>query len=501
MPDGPVPEVLAAVDLGSNSFHMVVARFDHGQLTVIDRLREMVRLASGLDKRGRLSDASQARALNTLRRFGERLRAMQAGRVRVVGTNTLRRAHTTGRFLQRAARALGHPVEIISGIEEARLIYLGASHTLPRVDGHQLVVDIGGGSTEIIVGKGLEPTVMESLSIGCVTLSERAFPDGRLSAKNFEKARVQIRLELEPVRSQFRRVEPAQVAGTSGSVRAAQAVLAALDAGSKGITVPGLEDLIHRMIAAGNVSDLLLPELSDDRAEVFPGGVAILVEVMRGLGLQRMGVADGALREGILYDMVGRLTDEDARVRTVRAMAARYHVDAAQADQVEAAAIRLFDQARDDWDLVPEHLQILAWSARLHEIGLDIAHAHYHRHSAYVLENADMPGFPRDEQLVLASLVLAHRRRFDRSMFRGLPPAWQRPALRLSILLRLAALFRRSRTAEPLPELRLRVQGRNLRLQLPAQWLDSNPLTLADLDREREYLDEADFTLAIQRRS
>lgn len=501
MPEATAPEVLAAVDLGSNSFHMVVARFDHGQLTVIDRLREMVRLASGLDKHARLSDASQARALDTLRRFGERLRAMQAGRVRVVGTNTLRRARTTGRFLQRAARALGHPVEIISGIEEARLIYLGASHTLPRVDGHQLVVDIGGGSTEIIVGKGLDPTAMESLSIGCVTLSERAFPDGRLSAKNFDKARVQIRLELEPVRSHFRRVEPAQVAGTSGSVRAAQAVLVALGAGSNGITVAGLEDLIQRMIAAGKVSDLMLPELSSDRAEVFPGGVAILVEVMRGLGLQRMGVADGALREGILYDMVGRLTDEDARVRTVRAMAARYHVDAAQADQVEVAALRLFDQARDEWDLTAEHLQVLAWSARLHEIGLDIAHAHYHRHGAYVLENADMPGFPRDEQLVLASLVLAHRRRFDRSMFRSLPPAWQRPALRLAILLRLAALFRRSRTAEPLPELRLRVQGRNLRLQLPPQWLDSNPLTLADLDRERGYLDEADFTLVIQRRS
>jgi exopolyphosphatase / guanosine-5'-triphosphate,3'-diphosphate pyrophosphatase len=500
MPESPAPGVIAAVDLGSNSFHMVVARFDHGQLTVIDRLREMVRLASGLDDNGRLSDASQSRALATLRRFGERLRAMQAGRVRVVGTNTLRRARTTGRFLQRAARALGHPVEIIAGIEEARLIYLGASHHLPRVDGAQLVVDIGGGSTEIIVGRGLEPSAMESLSIGCVTLSQSAFPGGRLSAKNFDKARVQVRLELEPIRSQFRRVEPAQIAGTSGSIRAAHGVLTALNRGSQGITVDGLEHLIAGMVSAGHVADLALPELSHDRAEVFPGGVAILVEVMRALGLPRMGIADGALREGILYDMVGRLTDEDARVRTVRAMAARYHVDLAQADRVEATALTLFEQARDDWDLVPEHLQILAWSARLHELGLDIAHAHYHRHGAYVLENADMPGFPREEQLVLASLVLAHRRRFERTMFRSLPQAWQRPGLRLSILLRLAALFHRSRTAESLPELRLRVQGRTMRLQLPGSWLDSNPLTLADLEREREYLDEADFKLVIQGR-
>ncbi|MEO8445412.1 MAG: Ppx/GppA phosphatase family protein, partial [Gammaproteobacteria bacterium] len=350
----PAPDVLAAVDLGSNSFHMVVARFDHGQLTVIDRLREMVRLASGLDARHRLTEASQQRALATLQRFGERLRDMQAGRVRVVGTNTLRKARVTGRFLQRAAKALGHPVEIISGIEEARLIYLGANHSLPRVDGTQLVVDIGGGSTEIIAGRGLETIAMESLAMGCVSLSEGCFPEGRLSARNFAKARLQVRLELEPVRSQFRKVEPEQVAGTSGSIRAAHAVLTALGRAPQGLTVEGLEYLIDEMVAAGRVAELGLPELSDDRAEVFPGGVAILVEVMRTLGLPRMTVADGALREGILYDMIGRLTDEDARVRTVRAMAARYHVDIPQAERVEATALHLYGQAREEWELADD---------------------------------------------------------------------------------------------------------------------------------------------------
>jgi len=497
----PAKDVLAAVDLGSNSFHMVVARFDHGQLTVIDRLREMVRLASGLNREGRLSEASQARALATLRRFGERLRDMQAGRVRVVGTNTLRKARTTGRFLQRAAKALGHPVEIISGIEEARLIYLGASHNLPRVDGPQIVVDIGGGSTEIIAGKGLEPFTMESLAMGCVSLSESCFPAGRLSAKGFAKARVQVRLELEPVRSQFRKVEPAQVAGTSGSIRAAHAVLTALNRAPQGLTVEGLEYLIGEMISAGRVSELRLPELSADRADVFAGGVAILVEVMRALDLPRMNVADGALREGILYDMIGRLTDEDSRVRTVRAMAARYQVDRPQAERVEATAMNLFAQAREDWDLAHDQQLLLAWAARLHELGLDIAHAHYHRHGAYVLANADMPGLPREEQQVLACLVLAHRRKFDRSAFSGLPLPWQRPSLRLAILLRLAALMHRSRTGSPAPDLRLRVQGRTLRLQVPAAWLESNPLTLADLERERDYLEEADYKLLIQRRT
>jgi len=493
--------VLASVDLGSNSFHMLVARFDHGQLTIIDRLREMVRLASGLDSKNRLTEASQVRALGALQRFGERLRDMQAGKVRVVATNTLRKARATRRFLQRAAKALGHPVEIISGIEEARLIYLGASHNLPSVDGPRLVVDIGGGSTEIITGKGLEPSAMESLALGCVSVSERGFPEGRLSAKNFDKARLQVRLELEPVRSQFRKVAPTQVAGTSGSIRAAQAVLSALNRAPEGITVEGLEFLIEQMVAAGRIADLRLPELSGDRAEVFPGGVAILVEVMRALALQSMTVADGALREGILYDMIGRLTDEDARVRTVRAMAARYHVDIPQAERVEATALNFFSQARAAWGLADSQKLLLSSSARLHELGLDIAHAHYHRHGAYVLANADMPGFPRDEQQILACLVLAHRRKFERNAFKGLPVSLQRPALRLAILLRLAVLVHRSRTEGTTPELRLRVQGRTLRLQVPAAWLQANPLTLADLEREQEFLDAADYTLTIQRRT
>ena len=298
------------------------------------------------------------------------------------------------RFLHQARRALGHPVQIISGIEEARLISLGASHNLPRVDGPKFVVDIGGGSTELIVGRGLEPLAMESLAVGCVSLGRSAFPDGRLSAKNFAKARIQVRLELEPVRQMFRRFDPVQIAGTAGSIRAAHSVLTALDRAPQGITVEGLEYLIDEMIAVGQTERIRLPELSAERAEVFPAGVSILVEVMRAMALPRMCVADGALREGILYDLVGRLMDEDSRERTVRAMAARYHADPSQAGRVVATASLLFLQVCEDWDLDDGHEQLLGWAARLHELGLDIAHAHYHRHVAYVLENADMPGFP-----------------------------------------------------------------------------------------------------------
>ena len=481
---------------------MVVARFDHGQLTVIDRLREMVRLASGLNRESRLSEASQARALATLRRFGERLRDMQAGRVRVVGTNTLRRAKSTGRFLQRAAKALGHPVEIISGIEEARLIYLGASHNLPRVDGPQIVVDIGGGSTEIIAGRGLEPATMESLHMGCVSLSEGCFPGGRLSAKNFEKARLQVRLELEPVRSQFRKVEPAQVAGTSGSIRAAHAVLTALDRAPQGVTVEGLEYLIEEMISAGRIADLRLPELSADRAEVFPGGVAILVEVMRALGLGRMIVADGALREGILYDMIGRLTDEDARVRTVRAMAARYHVDRPQAERVEATAMNLYAQAREDWDLDDDQKLLLAWAARIARAGP--------RYRPLRITTGTAPMCWR------TPTCRASRARSSRCWPASCWPTGASSIAAPSAACRCRGSGRRcawrSCCASPrsftaagpagtTPDLKLRVQGRTLRLQVPAAWLESNPLTLADLERERDYLDEADYKLIIQRRT
>ena len=495
------PQVLAAVDLGSNSFHMVVARFSHGQLTVIDRLREMVRLASGLDQRRRLDADSQARALACLSRFGERLRDMQVESVRVVGTNTLRRARNTERFRQRASRLLGHPVEVISGIEEARLIYVGATHHLPLVDGTQLIVDIGGGSTEIVAGQGFEPERMESLYIGCVGLSERCFRGGRLTSRNFEQARLAARLELEPVRTRYLDLDARQVAGTSGTIRAAHAVLGALGIAPRGITLEGLERLIQLMIEAGQVTNLKLPELPAERVAVFPGGVSILAEVMASLGTERMVVSEGALREGLLYDMIGRLTNEDARVRSVRALASRYHVDIAQADRVEATALMLLEQVAESWGLdIETDGELLSWAARLHEAGLDIAHSHYQRHGAYLIENADLPGFPRDEQRVVACMVNAHRRRLQREAFKVLPRPWIRRAFRLAVVLRLAVLFHRSRTTAGLPGIRLRANGKSVCLRLPAAWLDANPLTLAELEREQGYLADGGLELSVTRR-
>lgn len=499
----PDSQVLGAVDLGSNSFHMVIARFSHGQLVVMDRLRETVRLAAGLDRHSRLDAASQRRALACLARFGERLRSLHAGRVRVVGTNTLRRARgrDAERFRDRAHRALGHPVEVIAGIEEARLIYLGVSHSLPKLRGTQTVVDIGGGSTEIIQGRGSRPDVMESLYMGCVGLTAQAFPGGRITTRAFRTARQVARLELEPVRARFLHRTPVRVVGASGTIRATADVLTALGRARKGITVKDLEFLIRRLIAAGHVSRLQLPGLAADRAEVLPGGVAILVEVMAALGLQRMVVAEGALREGILYDMVGRLTDEDVRVRTVRAMQARFRIDTGQARRVGEAALGLLQQVAPGWGLQRDaDRNLLAWAGALHEIGLDIAHAHHHHHGAYLLENADMPGFTRDEQRLLAAVVRCHRRKFAGDPFAGLPREWRSRALRLVVLLRLAVLCNRGRHSRPEPLLRLRAAGDDVEVSLPAAWLGANPLTQADLEQECRHLKAVGVRMRIRRR-
>ena len=492
---------MAAVDLGSNSFHMVVARMHHGQLTIIDRLREMVRLASGLSESGYLDNPSQDRALGSLRRFGQRLRDMQADKVRVVGTNTLRRARNASTFLVAAEEALGHPVEVISGIEEARLIYLGVSHHIEGSAGRSLVLDIGGGSTELIIGEGFEPRRLESLAIGCVGLSREFFGDGKLSAKRFERARLAVRLELRPVVAGFRRLGWTTAVGSSGTIRAAADIAHELKLLETGITVPALEAIIAQMVKARDISSLELLTLGPERAPVFPGGIAILVEVLSSLGIEGMHISEGALREGLLYDMLGRLQHEDVRERTIRAMQLRYHVDDDQAERVESTALALLTGVEKPWGLGGDKYRpLLAWSARLHEIGLDIAHAKYHQHGGYLLANADLPGFVRREQQLLATLVGFHRRKLDELALEALPEDWRKPLFKLIVLLRLAALLNRARSPVELPPLALSGGSNRLTLKLPRVWIANNPLTQADLTQEQTFLEARGFELRIETR-
>ncbi len=493
------PELLAAVDLGSNSFHMVVARYIHGQLTVIDRLRESVRLGSGLDEEGRLDREVAARALACLERFGQRLREIHPDKLRVVGTNTLRRAHRKQAFLEKARSALGAPIEIVSGVEEARLIYSGVANTSPMGEGRRLVVDIGGGSTELIIGEALAPLRLASTELGCVTLSERFFAGGRISGKRFARARVMARGEIEPIEQAYRKTGWQAAIGSSGTVKSVADAVRELDPSAQGITAEALESVLEATLKADHVRDVMFESLSEDRRAVFAGGLAILSEVFSSLGIKKMDVSDGAMRDGLLYDLVGRMTHEDARDRTVRAMQARYHVDTAQAERVEATAINFLEQVTDSWQLEdPATNQTLAWAARLHEIGLDVSHSRYHQHGAYLLENADMPGFPREEQRLLARLVGGHRRKLSLEGLDKLLPPWDRRILHLIVLLRLAVLLHRGRGRAPLPELTLIARGRNiLEARFPVRWLRDHPLTVADLSQEIDLLKAVDFRLRI----
>jgi exopolyphosphatase / guanosine-5'-triphosphate,3'-diphosphate pyrophosphatase len=498
MPRSHIPDVIAAVDLGSNSFHMVVARYSHGQLIIVDRLREMVRLAAGLDEQGRLERGAVERAIDCLERFGQRLRDMKAESVRVVGTNTLRRARRKGAFLDRARAALGFPIEIISGIEEARLVYLGVAHTTPSEPGRRLVTDIGGGSTELIIGEGLHTTKLESLHMGCVSMSGRYFDDGAITDKRIKRARLAARLELQPVQAAFKTAGWNSAVGSSGTIRAVGDVLRGQGQADGSITSPALENLLEQCVRIGDISRLKLPGLTDERAPVFIGGLAILAELFSVLQINSMRVAEGALREGLLYDLVGRLRDEDARVRSVRAMQSRYHVDTAQAARVEATARNFLEQVRQEWELMDVFAEsVLSWSAQLHEIGLDVSHSHYQKHGAYLLEHADMPGFPQEEQRILACIVGAHRRKVHLEQLHELNPPWHIKAEYLIVLLRLAVLLHRGRSPAALPGIDLRPKGRTLELAFPKGWLDEHPLSAADLETEIDYLKAAGFKLKV----
>ena len=495
-PTETLPENIAAVDLGSNSFHMLVARTKGGEPVLVDRLREMVQLASGLDADGRLSPESRDRAIECLRRFGQRLRHMDPSEVRAVGTNTLRAAVDAGEFLVDAERALGHSIETVSGIEEARLIFLGVTRTLPGPQRRRLVVDIGGGSTELIVGEEV-PLEMESLYMGCITFSRAHFGDGRLTAGNWRRAELAALQELEPVTERFRAIDWEEAVGASGTIRAIDGLVRTYGWSRKGITAAALGRLREALLKAGRVGRLKLEGLNPRRRTTIAGGTAILSALFEALGINVMRRSDGALREGLLYDSLGRIRDQDVRERGVEALADRAHVDRQQAARVKQTGLSLLAQVADGWDLANRNArQFLSWAANLHEIGLDIAHNHYHRHGEYIVAHADLQGFSLPEQQVLATLVRSHRRKFPTEVIAALPRNWSAWTERLAMPLRLSVVLHRSRSPLPLPPVEVGAARNALDLRFPPGWLDEHPLTRADLETEAAYLREAGYRLS-----
>ncbi len=474
-------ELVAAVDLGSNSFRLQVGRVVDDQIYPLDSLKEPVRLAAGLTPQKSLDGPSQLRALEALARFGERLRGFDAGAVRAVATNALRVAKNAPQFLAQAEAALGFPIEIIAGREEARLIYLGVAHSLANPRTQQLVVDIGGGSTEFIIGRDIAPIELESLYMGCVGFSLQYFPRGRIEKSGMKAAELAARKELQAIVRQYKKTGWEEAVGSSGTAKALADILEMIGWSEGGITRDGLERLRAILLHAGDLGKLTLQGLRPDRIPVLPGGLAIMLAVFKEFGLERMTFSEGALRLGVLYDLLGRYHHQDLRNATVQHFMRRYQVDASQAARVAATARGFLLQ------LLPEaaaaeqsDVQVLDWAASMHEIGISVAHSSYHKHSAYILANADMPGFSKMDQARLSRIVLAHRGKLERVQ-EIMPDSadWL-----LIFSLRLAVTLHRARGDAPLPAIGVKRNERGFSVSVDPHWLAASPLSAAALEEE-----------------
>jgi len=501
--------LLAAVDLGSNSFRLSIGRVVQqdgmAHLYTVDRLRESVRLASGLDEHNRLSDEAIARAITVLKRFGERLAGFSPARVRAVATNTFRVAANIADVLPQAQQALGFPIAVISGREEARLIYSGVANELPPSAENRLVIDIGGGSTELIIGRGYEPLRLASRFVGCVSHTRQFFPDGHITEARMREATVAARREFEGIAGQYRRTGWREAYGSSGTAKGLLAILQENGWSQRGITLEGLRQLRAKLVRDGKVVMRELPGLRPERALVLAGGLAIMLAAFQELKIQSMLPGDGALRAGVLYDMLGRAAHHDKRDETVRQFIKRYQIDAAQATRVKGLAQTFFQQlfsggsggSDDDAqraDAAQDLQQALGWAASLHEIGLSVAHADYHKHGAYILEHADMPGFTREDQALLAFLILGHQGRL--SKLRPLAPSRQRWLTLLC--LRLAVQLLRRRGASGDQPLRLTAEQNTVSIQVSKAWLHAHPLSEYTLQQESRAWEKLGFSLMIQ---
>lgn len=495
----PLPEgsLLAAIDLGSNSFHLIIARVEHGELRPVEALAEKVQLGAGLSD-NRLSPEAIQRGLDCLSRFAQLLGHVAPERLRVVGTQALRVAENRREFTLPARRILGAPVEVIYGSEEARLVYLGVAHSLADDAQSRLVIDIGGGSTELIIGERFEPRRLESLPIGCVSFTDSHFPQGELSPARYQRARDAARLEIAHVRYQYQRENWVDCVGSSGTLRAIESILTGEGWSERDITAGGLARLEKRLLKCRHSNELDFNGLSSSRRPVIAAGVAIASALFQELGIERMCTSRGALREGVIYDLLGRLQHEDVRERTVNALLLRYAVDTDMARLMADRATALFDATAGSWGLSDTDRDLLERAALTHEIGMAIAHKHYHRHGAYLLQHADLPGFSQEEQEQLALLSRAQRGKLDDSLWQNIPTGEQPRLLRLIALMRLALVFKYAEQVERLPDFQCQAAGDSLILGFPDGWLERHPLTASELEQQRMALARQNLTLEVR---
>jgi exopolyphosphatase len=485
----PRPQEFAAVDLGSNSFHMVIARVVDGAMQIIGRLKQRVHLADGLDENNMLSEEAMERGLSCLSLFAERLQGFSASSVCIVGTHSLRQAANATEFLTRAEKVIPYPIEIISGNEEARLIFMGVEHTQPE-KGRKLVLDIGGGSTELVIGEDFEPKLVESRRMGCVSFAQLFFPGGVITRENFQRARLAAVQKLETLSWQFR-IQGWNVAmGASGTIKAAHEVLIEMGEKDGFITPERLEMLVEEVLKNKNFSALSLPGLSEERKNVFVPGLAILCGVFDSLAIKELRLSDGALREGVLYEMEGRFRHQDVRSRTAQSLANQYHIDREQAQRVLETTTHMYEQWLEQNPRLghPQLAALLQWASLLHEVGLNINHSGMHRHSAYILQNSDLPGFNQEQQSLMATLVRYHRKGIKMDDIPRFTLFKKKQFLPMIQLLRLGVLLNNQRqaTTKP-PTLTLTTEAHHWTLCFPHGWFNQNALVLLDLEKEQEY--------------
>ncbi|AAP96191.1 exopolyphosphatase [[Haemophilus] ducreyi] len=484
------PREFAAIDLGSNSFHMIVARIVNGSIQVLSRLKRRVRLADGLNEERVLSQEAIERGVNCLSLFSDRLQGFDVENVKVVGTYTLRRAVNNDEFLQQAAKVFPYPIQIISGQEEARLIYAGVSHTQPE-KGRKLVIDIGGGSTEIAVGDDFSPLRVESRHMGCVSFAKRFFPEGQLTAEYFEQAYQTAIEKIEDLAWEYRELGWENVLGSSGTVKTVQKVLVAQGYRDGLITTARLKILVERCLQFTSLYNIQMKGLVEERADVLVPGLAILLALFDTFKIEAMRYSDGALREGVMYGLEQAFQVSDIRQRTAEGLAEQFNIDQQQAQRVEKTALALFEQVKNwrNHRQVSELRSILKWASLLHEIGIVINHNGIHKHSAYIIAHRDLPGFDVEQQHLLAILMRFHLKAFKCSDIRSTNRYQHRDILTLLRLFRLAVLLNRSRQAAVFPQiLTLKTEKNHWQISFDLDFLTKNPLVLADLEEEQQYL-------------
>ena len=488
---------VAAIDLGSNSFHMVITlERERGDIRIVDKVREMIRLGAGLQPDGTLTKDSQERAFNCLERFQQRLKSIPPHRIRAVGTNTFRAAKNSHEFLRCAEQSLGHPISIISGREEARLVYLGAAFGLTAAERNRLVIDIGGGSTELIIGQSFTPVTMDSLYIGCVSITRKYFQDGVISRSRIAQAEKFIQREVETVVQRYCDLGWDEVVGTSGTIKAIGNLGNHLGIKKDWISLNSIEVVEKWLLNCGQSKKLT--HISEQRRAVFIGGFIILSVILKELGIKKIEISDGALREGVVYDLINRLHDEDVRFAGIRRLASYFDVDQNQSRRVENLALLLLSQVRESWSLQdPIHQKLLIWASQLHEIGMSVSYSHHNQHGAYIVENSDIDGFSKQVQRMLAVMVRNSRQQFRFTEFAWLSLDSTLEIKRLTSLLRLAISFYRGRNDSDLSKISIEAEENNLVLTIDRDWAENHPLTIFDLEMEKANLQSIHLDLGI----